>query len=225
MKALLVIIRPRDLPEFLESQKNVRIDKLWVNYFPQSEAFQVARNEALKTDYTHFFFIVDDNIITQTDINLLTADSVHYDYDIISGWMNADTTDHKHQSQISMTLPPDPPYSGSHDGYGFMDIESIEFRNNTTPNEDRWRIIQVKHQGFALTLMTRGILEKIGFRDSKGCCIDSCFSLDLHDAGIKQYVDLRVRIKHLKENDQKQVELLQVNKKPKEVKLSRLNDH
>jgi len=211
MKPLLVIIRPRDLPEFLESQKNIRIDKLWINYYPQTEAFEVAREEALKTDYTHFFFIVDDNIITQNNIEMLRYDSVQYD--IISGWMNADTTDHKHQSQISMTLPPDPPYSGTHDGYNFMTIKQVE-RESETNN-----IIQVKHQGFALTLMTREILEKIGFRDSKGCCIDSCFSLDLHDAGIKQYVDLRVRIKHLKENDKKQKELLQVNKKPKEVKL------
>jgi hypothetical protein len=209
MRSLLIIIRPRDLPEFIESQKHVKIDKLWINYYHQEEAFLIARKEALKRDYTHYFFIVDDNIITQADIDLLLEDSKRYN--IISGWMNADTTDHKDQSQISLTLPPDPPYLGSHDGYHFMPISHIEWLSTDI------NILNVKHQGFALTLMTREILENIGFRDSHGCCIDSCFSLDIHKAGIKQYVDLRVRIKHLKENDKKQIELLKVGKKPRRI--------
>lgn len=213
MKPLLVILRPRDIEEFLESQKYIKIDKLWINYYPQTEAFEVAREQCLASDYTHFIFIVDDNIITQNHIDTLLNDCNRYGYDLISGWMNNNTTTHKDDSNISESLPPDPPNQGLYEGYNFMSISRI----NDLSNDVAGLIIPVKHQGFALTLMSREILEQIPFRDSYGCCTDSCFSLDLDKAGIKQYVDLRVRCKHLKVNDENQKELLQVGNKPKEI--------
>src|ERR1041385_1129645 len=73
-------------------------------------------------------------------------------------------------------------------------LEEIMFRNHG-------EIIEVKHQGTALTLFTRKVIEEVPFRSSNGCCIDACLSLDLAKKGIKQYVDLRVRCLHLKINE------------------------
>jgi hypothetical protein len=212
LKPLLVIFRPRDLSEFLESQRHIKIDKLWINYYPQTEAFKIARDECLKTDYTHFLFIVDDNIITQNGIDLLLEDSKQYD--VIGGWMNCDTTTHKDDANISLSLPPNPPNRGRYEDYHLMTIKQIEGLLATNNN-----LITISYQGFALCLIKRKILELIPFRDSHGCCPDSLFALDLHEAVIKQYCDLRVRCKHLKVDDKPQTELLQVGKKPAYIEL------
>jgi len=127
--------------------------------------------------------------------------------------MNNNTTTHADDTNISLHLPPDPPYRGFYEGYKFMKIKTIESL------QPYYKIINIKHQGFALTLMSREVLEHIGFRDSKGCCPDSCFSLDLHNAGIRQYCHLKVRCKHLKVDDKTQLELLQVGKKPACIEL------
>ena len=48
--------------------------------------------------------------------------------------------------------------------------------------------------------------------------MDSTFSLDLYENGIKQYVNLGVRTKHLKINDVGGHEIL-VNKREKRIRL------
>jgi hypothetical protein len=61
-------------------------------------------------------------------------------------------------------------------------------------------IIPILHQGFALSRLSRRLIEQVPFRTDAGCCVDSCLSLDLMNfrIGITQYVDIRIRMKHLK---------------------------
>ena len=82
-------------------------------------------------------------------------------------------------------------------------------------------IMSVKHQATALTIISRKVIEKVPFRHSDGCCIDSCLSLDLDKAGIKQYVDMLVRTQHLKVNDAMQAKISMVDKLPREIKYER----
>jgi hypothetical protein len=145
-------------------------------------------------------------IIQQKDIDQLMDDAGDY-YDVISGWFNANLTDHINDTNFSFSLPPDPPYQGKYEDYEFVPID-IAFLSTTF----RDRILSVLHQGTALTLITRKIIEEVPFRHSQGCCIDSCLALDLAKKGIKQYVDLRVRTLHLKINDAMQSRISVVGK-------------
>jgi hypothetical protein len=202
LKPLLVLFQFRDIPQFIESIKDLEIDKLWVKYYSQKEAYSIARDEFLKrTEYTHFLLLTDDVIVQQKDIDQLINNT---GYEVISGWFNQNLTDHADDTNFSVnSLPPNPPFISTYEGYHFIPISSIK----------GWEgIIPVLHQGTALTLISRKIVEQVPFRHSLGCCIDSCLSLDLAAKGIKQYVDLRVRTLHLKINDDMQSRISEVGK-------------
>ena len=205
MKVLLVILQFRRLPQVLESIKDLKIDKLWVKWYGQltkPDAYSVARSEFLKRDYTHFLLLTDDVIVKQEHIDDLILDAERYpDHEVISGWFNQDLTDHADDTNFSRILPPDPPSSGSYESYKFIPISAFGVDNFDRFDLDSDAIIRVLHQGTALTLLTRKVIEEVPFRNSEGCCIDACLSLDLAKKGIKQYVDLRVRCLHLKINE------------------------
>jgi hypothetical protein len=61
-------------------------------------------------------------------------------------------------------------------------------------------IVPVLNQGFALSRLSRRLIEQVPFRTDADCCVDSCLSLDLmrFRVGFTQYVDIRIRMKHLK---------------------------
>ena len=199
IKPLLVILQYRNIPPVLESIKDLEIDKLWIKWYGQlttPDSYSVARKEFLKREeYTHFLLLTDDVIVQQIDIDLLVADAEIRQYDVISGWFNNDLTTHEADTNFSFSLPYDPPSDGSYEAYKFEKI-TYEYM---FPRKDP--IVQVLHQGTALSIISRKIIEEVSFRNSNGCCIDACLSLDLAAKGIKQYVDLRVRCLHLKVNE------------------------
>jgi len=197
VKPLLVILQFRKIPPVIEALKDLKIDKLWVKWYGQltiPDAYSVARGEFLKrTDYTHFMLVTDDVIVWQKDIDRLIQDAYLFPgAEVISGWFNNDLTDHADDTNFSFYLPHDPPCNGSYEAYRFQKIRHFSAK---VP------MIEVAHQGTALTLLTRRIIEEVPFRSSNGCCNDACLSLDLAAKGIKQFVDLRIRLLHLKINE------------------------
>ena len=210
MKPLLVIFQFRQIPEFLDSV-NFNIDKLWMKFYPQRDAYRIARDWFLNSDYTHFILLTDDVVVTQKDIDTLIDARV---LGVVSGWFNGNTTTHRFDSNISWNLPPNPPYKGTYEDYRFVPIDELQAKFPT----NRSCLVQVKHQGTALTLLSRDIVRQIPFRHSEGCCIDACLALDLAKAGIPQYVDLIARCKHLKINDENQAVISKVGiEKPEQV--------
>jgi hypothetical protein len=206
MKPLLVIFRPRNIQMFEEAIVKIKADKLHINYFPQHIAYPLARIEFLKREeYTHFVLITDDLIVTPKDYDTLLNECE--DYDVISGWGNnwlyGPWADY---SSVSFSMPPYPPSGGTIEGYNFASIETLEAIKET--------IISVPHQGTMLSFLKREIVERIPFRHDCGCCVDALLSHDLHDAGIKQFVDLRVRMLHLKDSA---IPVTLVGKKPSEI--------
>ena len=188
-KPLLIIFRPREIPQVLEAIAKLKVDKLWMNYYPQYVAYPLARMEFLKRDYTHLVIMADDLVPTVEGFELLKSEC--NEYDSISGWMNNWIQGPwSEYSDISFKLPPDPPSLGSMEEYEFVKISVLE--NMTGP------IISVPHQGTCLTFLKREIVERIPFRTDCGCCPDSLFSIDCHNAGVLQHIDLRVRLLHLK---------------------------
>jgi hypothetical protein len=196
-KALLVIFHSRNIPQFLDAVSNLKIDKLWMNYYPQHLAYPLARHEFLKREYTHMVILADDLIVKQRDIDILTNECDKYD--IISGWCNLwHIGPYKDLSNISFKLPPDPPAGGSTEAYRFIPSAYMEILKEANPYKP---VIPVAHQGTALTFIKREIVEKIDLQTDLGCCPDSMLSLNLAKMGITQHIDLRVRMLHLKEFD------------------------
>jgi len=214
MKPLMVIFRPRNIPRFEEAISKIKVDKLNINYYPQHIAYPLARIEFLKRkEYTHFVLMTDDLIITPRDYELLKKDAEKYD--VVSGWANNWLKGYwADYSSVSFKLPPDPPGLGTIEDYDFSRIITLQILREANPNHP---VIPVLHQGTMATFLKREIIERIPFRHDCGCCVDALLSTDLHKAGIKQYVDLRVRMLHLKTSDVPNGQDLLVGKKPSEI--------
>ena len=98
--------------------------------------------------------------------------------------------------------------------YHFATILALEVMKEANPNNP---IIPVLHQGTMCSFIKREIVEKIPFRTDLGCCVDAMLSHDLYNAGIKQYVDLRVKMLHLKTADGPQGQGLLVDQIPPSI--------
>jgi hypothetical protein len=209
MRPLLFLPSPRDMPEVKEAVNKLNIDKLWIKYFPQEEAYNIARHLFLddpEYDYTHLIIHPDDMIAQQKDIDNLVKDCTNLPEIVVSGYCNctAGTTDWE-DSNISTVLPPDPPFYGLYDSFHFTKLADLKKIKDI--------MIEIKFTGFALTAIPRKIVQEIPFRTSDGCCVDSCFSLDLDKKGIKQYLDTRVFTTHIRTKK----EILLVGKKEPQI--------
>jgi hypothetical protein len=205
VKPLLFIPSPRDIPEVKESIDKLKIDKIWIKYHKQEEAYVHARVFFLHHDFTHLIIHPDDMIATPQNLDQLIRDIESDPDKVISGYCNvtAGTTDYE-DANISYTLPPNPPISGQYNEYHFIKLKDIQ--DTTT-----W--LKVKYTGFALLALPRSVVQKIPFRTDNACCPDSCFSLDLDSAGIPQYVDPRIYCKHIRTNPS----ILLTDKKQKQI--------
>jgi hypothetical protein len=206
IKPLIFIPSPRNIEPFNNAAAQLHIDKLWVKYYPEIEAYQHARDYFLKhrEEYTHLIILPDDLIVTEPDLYVLMFDINRKHYDVISGWcrntirqmytyQGHPETEETAASNVSYILPPYPPAQGTYDQYQFIPISDINrIRNDKAQND----IVQVKYAGFAPTIISRQVIEQIPFR-IESCCVDSCFAHDLYKAGIAQYCDLCVKSTHL----------------------------
>lgn len=112
MKPLLCVFKPRDIPQFDESLKDLPYDKLWLKYIPMEEARNKARSYFLEhREYTHLVILTDDLITTSETLSLLAQNTQHYN--IISGWANGNTTFGFNDTDISQHLPPTPPHKST----------------------------------------------------------------------------------------------------------------
>ena len=195
---LIFIPSPRDIAEFKKAVNKLTFDKLWIKYYPQYEAYFAAREWFLyHKEYTHLIVLPDDLLVTQDDLDLLL---IWMEDPVISGWCpHLDTGKH---ANVSYKVSPNPPHTGTFDKFEFIPIADL-------PDD----IIQIKHTGFAPTVIPRDIVERIPFRTDEECCVDNCFSLDLDAQGIKQYCDTRVRTKNVFTT----LDMIQVGKKEKDI--------
>jgi len=199
MKPLLVVFKAREIPQFLEALGKIQCDKLIMEYYPQEEAYFESRKWFLEhKEYTHFIIIPDDLVVTPEVFDLIAYAP---DFPSISGWCNntALKTENKVpfdapdvDTNISRYSPPGEPKRGRYAEYRWMTIAEAE-------KLQKQGIIglSVLHQGFALTRLSRELVEQIPFRSAEGCCIDTCLSIDLLKARIPQYVDMRARCFHI----------------------------
>ena len=187
LKPLLGVFHCREIPQFKQATDKLKIDKLWMKFYPQGEAYSLARQWFLDhKEYTHFITLPDDLLATQQAINILSEDSSKADV-IISGWCNntAHITNNIY-TDFSFTLPPI--QTKEFEPYNFARIEHVLKYTRD--------IIPVPFQGIALTFLPRAILEDIPFRTD--IPQDLGLAHDLAQKGIPQYIDLRARMIHLR---------------------------
>lgn len=223
-KVLIFIPSPRDLGPVLESVAKLKSDKLWMKYYPEEYAYQYARDWFLEhTEYSHLMIHPDDLLVTQKDFERLQKDA-DQNYEIISGycrntirqrhdWNGEKETEETADTNVSFTLPPNPPNQGKYEEYNFISMANIEAMAGAFAELPGVRpIITVKYAGFPPTLISRRIVEQIPFRRI-GCCVDSWFALDLSEKNLSQYCDVRVRTTHLNIHDRE----IKVGKKQPKV--------
>lgn len=214
---LIFIPSPRSIPEFEDATDKLNADKLWLKFYPEEEAYEVARHWFLAhEEFTHLAILPDDLLVSEQDLIHLKQDSEYFD--VINGWCRntirltpwwtgEPEIEDQADTNISLrSLPPDPPIQGQYEDYQFESVES------TLQLATVISIVPVLYAGFPFTFISRKIVEQVPFRRD-GCCVDSCFALDLYEAGIKQYCDLRVRTVHMNRNPN---EIL-VGKQQKEI--------
>lgn len=208
MKPLLFIPSPRDIPEVTESINKLKIDKIWIKYHEQEEAYVHARVFFLHHDFTHLIIHPDDMMATPENLDQLIRDIEREPDKVIGGYCNvtAGTTDYE-DANVSYTLPPNPPISGQYNEYHFIKLKDI--KQSSFP-------FKIKYTGFALLALPRAVVQKIPFRTDNGCCPDSCLSLDLASAGIPQYVDPLIYCKHIRTSPS----ILLTGKKEKQIIIS-----
>src|SRR6476619_4030303 len=208
MNPLLFIPSPRDIPEVKESVDKLKIDKIWIKYYGQEEAYKTARQYFLEhKEYTHLVIHPDDLLVTPLNLEYLLIDRDM----VIYGWcINTIREDWQqlNQSNISDYLSYEKPREATYESFQFMPVERINdlLRNGIAK-------IKVKFAGFALTSIPRNVVEQVPFIADGDCCMDSTFALDLDAHGIEQYVNIRVRTKQIRRISEE----IQTGKKEKRI--------
>ena len=202
-KPLIFIPSPRDIKLFNMATAHIEAPKFWVKYHPEEEAYKIARDFFLeRTKASHLVILPDDLLITPNDFEFLKHDANHYGVisgwcrntiRLLPGWKGEPETEENADTNVSTTsLPPDPPSKGTYEGFHFDSMS--HFNSLIASSLDP--ILEVKFAGFPLTFISRQVVEQVPFRRD-GCCVDSCFALDIAKKGIRQFVDLRVRTTHM----------------------------
>lgn len=194
MKLLIFCPSPRDIPEFIESIKNIDHDKLVVKYlgYEDHPYLQAQKFFLNHKQYTHFAICPDDLIVTPEGVEQLIQDAKTMDF--VAGMCNVDLTD---LDMLAMTynLP-----SKKRVGRRFIWYrkEDLQYKNQD--------IIPVGWCGTPFAIINRETMEKIKFigdlrwnqeaNHTESQDIGICH--DLKDLGIPVMVDTRVSFHHMR---------------------------
>lgn len=81
MKALLVVMNPREIPECMAAISSLEIDKVWFEYMTEAMIVQCMPDvvrEAKIDEYTHIVLLSDDTVPTQEALNLVLECNANY---------------------------------------------------------------------------------------------------------------------------------------------------
>ena len=194
MRPLIGIPSPRDIPEFKEHIDKLRVDKLWLKYQRELDAYTKMREYFLKhKQYTHLIPVPDDLIVKQYDLTRLLTAIRRRDYPVISGICNIDSKpENKGKYNICDVrhLPSVEPHLRQ---YVWMTTRSKLIRKGQP--------FRVSFMGFALPAIRRDVIEKIPFRNDGYCCLDTMFCWDCAQAKIPIFVDPKINMFHMKISD------------------------
>jgi hypothetical protein len=193
LRPLLIIPSPRDIPIVKEHIDQLRIDKLWLKYYPELEAYKLGREYFLDNDYTHLILCPDDLIVKRYDLARLIYDINRFNFACVSGLCNVDSKDPKTIYNIT-ELENLPDANPGKRRYIWITEAIIKARHSIEP-------FRVGYAGFPLMAISKHVANKIPFRNDGGCCIDVMFCWDCAQNNIPIFVDPKINMLHLKRED------------------------
>jgi hypothetical protein len=188
----------RDIPEVLKERAKLPWDRFYCKYFDSWVAYPRMREFFLEhTEYTHLILAPDDLVVKIEHVKQIIEDVKQFNYPVISGMCNVDTTKLKDFVAIAKNLP-DREYLNNPRFYDWYHINDIKKLKDP--------IIQVAFAGTPLMCISREILEEIEFRPDgdwnqnpgEGHSQDLCFCHALTERKIPIMVDTRVNMLHLR---------------------------
>jgi hypothetical protein len=193
LRALLGIPSPRDIKVVKDHIDQLKIDKLWLKYYKELEAYQLMREYFLENNYTHLIICPDDLVVKRYDLQRLIYDLEVFQSPVISGLCNVDSKDPKTTYNIT-ELKDLPNADPGKRRYKWITQRTLNRRSTNEP-------FRVGYSGFPLFAIRRDIADQIPFRNDGGCCIDVMFCWDCAQRDIPVYVDPKIIMLHLKRQD------------------------
>lgn len=210
IRPLIAIPSPRDIPFVKENLDTIKLPKLWVKYFRESDAYKIIQDYFLehKEEYTHLIISPDDLVVTDKDYQALVK-TIH-DFGgpekipVLAGVCNIhNTPGYVTQLAICIDHVIHPQRRRRH--YIWSDMRHPNWREK---GYDKLRLLEVKFSGFAFQFIRRDIVEKIGlqgdlqyngfYRDAQDCSFDVIFSWMCLENNIPLYVNPQVKMLHLR---------------------------
>jgi hypothetical protein len=206
---LLAILHPRRIPEVVECLNSItNYDKYYISYYTSRNAHLAAKEYLLNhKEYTHIVLIPDDLIFPAWYIDKLVTDLQDNPSIEVLGCpanFNVEEWGMRIYAVCMLDIP---------------SKNRLSRQFNWIPINRAPKGIQpVAHQGAFCMFISRRLLEQgtvtlqqdleagMMKKDNKGyleidtvgCCVDVVISHQLAEAGIRQYVDFNLPIKHLK---------------------------
>ena len=208
VKPLMVIMSVRRIPEVLEAFERLDfIDKVYFrNYTPRAISAKINHYlDAHEHKYTHVLVSSDDITPSPDNIRQLINDVSEYDLPCVAGYCNicyfdrqdvhgmicGACADEKPHKDTNVTFEPVDTTKLSKGAYRFVTVDWAK---------DHPAIFPVWFQGMACGLVSMKLHKQIPFRsllEGKGGLMqDLAFADDISKAGVTQFVDFRVGMRH-----------------------------
>lgn len=200
MNPIIIIFSPRDIPIAIQKINEIKgYDKFWIKYYYPVQHACAEANKFIFShpEYTHIILYIDDLIVEPHHIQTLIDAVEKYNFPVLAGYSNFDNDDMSHLTTIC------------------LEPVQIEIKGRTWPvisfdevKKIKKRFLKVKWNGITIPVIKREVLEKIGgFEDdarlnnlpyATGDSSDVAFCYELNRNKIPIYVDLSVRVQHLR---------------------------
>lgn len=219
MKLLLAIPSPRDIPyakKHMDSIKGENIEKLWIKYHNETEAYAVMENYFLNcSDADYLVICPDDLVVQQKNVDALVKtieDNGGPDrMPVLSGICNYDMTPGAGTILcICVDSLIHPQRRRRH--YIWMDMRSSEWRNDYSKRP----LFKVKFSGFACQFIHRNIVKTIGLHgdlrynemhmQNQDYSFDVIFCWLCNKSNVPLYVNPQVKMLHLRGADSRKVQ-------------------
>jgi hypothetical protein len=224
---LLVILQPRDIPEFVRHMyldlQDMKYDRLFGKYTRSDTAYHKARQIFLNyKEYTHYVYVTDDIIFSESSLDVLIEDyEKHFfgsETTVLAADMNLDMEDQNTRGfMLSKYKLPKLGMGESHNEVASMiNLDMYHFAQNDDPelillkkDPSKTNVVKCAWSALALAIIPRHIVDHTTFDNDleyvgspmdsiHGCCIDLIFAQECANLGFDIFTDLNVSALHLK---------------------------
>ena len=194
---MVAVMSPRDIQWIEENFPKIfnYVDLVWFKYYNLVDVHkEIEKYFRAHIEYTHLILISDDGRPQYESVAMLIADVEKYDFSCVAGVVENDNA--VNDIFLGITFEP----------VAQTETEEVTSKSyNLLPHEflELQGIIKIWFEGNALHMMRRDVVEKVGLTFPRTAwwseAGDLALSYQIAKAGIPQYCDLRILIKHYKD--------------------------